>query len=178
MASSSSGKATGLRALYLYYCYKLKIIVKQPASVKRVSADLRDDLVKLDQLIAQSRFLTANRIDTQQELDTAKQKIQAQILHLTQQRLALRNALKQAPRRNDPEQIADLKAQIRILSAAIRDHRKEVSICDDIAQRSGAVKNNLEQIVHQQNKQGKENMDHEYNKRRSGTGRSIDAQWR
>ena len=171
-------KATGLRALYLYYCYKLKIIVNQPASVKRVSADLRDDLVKLDQLFAQSRFLTANRIDTQQELDTAKQKIQTQILHLTQQRLALRNALKQATRRNAPEQIAVLKAQIRILSAAIRDHRKEVSICDDIARRSGTVKNNLEQIVHQQNKQGEENMAYEHNKRRSGTGRSIDAQWR
>lgn len=31
-------KATGLYALYLYYCYELHIIVYKPASVKRVSA--------------------------------------------------------------------------------------------------------------------------------------------
>ena len=171
-------KATGFRALYLYYCYKLKIIIKQPASVKRVSADLRDDLVKLDRLIAQSRFLTANRIDTQQELEVAKQKIQLQIQQLTQRRIELRNALKQATRRNDTVQITALKTQIHTVSAAIRNHNKEVSICDDVAQRSGAVKENLEQIVRQLNTQGKENMDYEHNRRRSGTGRSNVPQWR
>ena len=30
-------KATGLYALYLYYCYELHIIVHKPASIKKVS---------------------------------------------------------------------------------------------------------------------------------------------
>lgn len=52
-----SEKATGLYALYLYYCYELHIIIHKPASVKKVSAYLRDDVIKLDQYIAQADFL-------------------------------------------------------------------------------------------------------------------------
>lgn len=36
-------KATGLYALYLYYCYELHIIVHKPASIKKVSVFLRED---------------------------------------------------------------------------------------------------------------------------------------
>ena len=36
-------KASGLYALYLYYCYELHIIVHKPASVRKVSAFLRED---------------------------------------------------------------------------------------------------------------------------------------
>lgn len=49
-------KVTGLRALYFRYCYELHIIVKRPASVKRVSFLLREDIAKLDRLDAETRF--------------------------------------------------------------------------------------------------------------------------
>jgi hypothetical protein len=171
-------KTTGLRALYFYYCYKLKIIIKQPASLKKVPAALREDIVKLDRYIAQTRFLGVNHIETAQELTAKKQEIESVIHELTQQRTVLRAALKKAYRSNDIEQINALKAQIHTTSDAIRKHRKEVSLCDDIALRSGAVKENLEQITRQQNTQRKENQEHEHNRRRSGTNRSYVPQWR
>lgn len=171
-------KATGFRALYFYYCYKLKIIVKQPASLRKVPAALREDIIKLDKFIAQTRFLGANHIETDQELAVKKQEIESVIHELTQQRTVLRAALKKAYRSNDTEQINALKAQIHTTSDAIRKHRKEVSLCDDIALRSGAVKENLEQIIRQQNTQGKEKQEHEHNRRRSGTNRSYVPQWR
>ena len=171
-------KTTGLRALYFYYCYKLKIIIKQPASLKKVPAALREDIVKLDRYIAQTRFLGVNHIETAQELTAKKQEIESVIHELTQQRAVLRAALKKAYRSNDIEQINALKAQIHTTSDAIRKHRKEVSLCDDIALRSGAVKENLEQITRQQNTQRKENQEHEHNRRRSGTNRSYVPQWR
>lgn len=46
-----------LYALYLYYCYELHIIVHKPASIKKVSVFLREDVTKLDQYIAQADFL-------------------------------------------------------------------------------------------------------------------------
>ena len=171
-------KTTGLRALYFYYCYKLKIIIKQPASLKKVPAALREDIVKLDRYIAQTRFHGANHIETDQELADKKQEIKFAIHELTQQCTMLRAALKKAYRSNDTEQINALKAQIHTTSDAIRKHRKEVSLCDDIALRSGAVKENLEQITRQQNTQRKENQEHEHNRRRSGTNRSYVPQWR
>ena len=141
-------------------------------------AALREDIVKLDRYIAQTRFLGVNHIETAQELTTKKQEIESTLHALTQQRTALRTTLKKAYRHNDSEQIDALKAQIHSTSDAIRKHRKEVSLCDDIALRSGAVKENLEQITRQQNTQRKENQEHEHNRRRSGTNRSYVPQWR
>ena len=171
-------KATGFRALYLYYCYLLKIIVKKPASVKKVSASLREDIVKLDWIIAQTRFLGANKIETAEDLQTKQKEIQVQIEKLTQQRRELRIALKRAQRQGDPAQVDALKAQIAALSAEVRKHRKEVKLCDDIAQRSGVVKENMEQIIRQQNTQGKESKQHEYDNRRSRTNRANVPGWR
>ena len=171
-------KATGFRALYLYYCYLLKIIVKKPASVKKVPASLREDIVKLDWISAQTRFLGANKIETAQDLQSKQTEIQTQIEKLTQQRRDLRIALKRAQRQDDPAQVDALKAQIATLSAKVRKHRKEVKLCDDIAQRSGVVKENMEQIIRQQNTQGKESKQHEYNNRRSRTNRANVPGWR
>ena len=171
-------KATGFRALYLYYCYLLKIIVKKPASVKKVSASLREDIVKLDWIIAQTRFLGANKIETTEDLQAKQKEIQVQIEKLTQQRRDLRIALKRAQRQDDPAQVDALKAQIALLSAEVRKHRKEVKLCDDIAQRSGVVKENVEQIIRQQNTQGKESKQHEYDNRRSRTNRANVPGWR
>jgi hypothetical protein len=170
-------KATGFWALYLYYCYLLKIIVKKPASVKKVPASLREDIVKLDWIIAQTRFLGANKIETAQDLQSKQKEIQIQIEKLTQQRFCLRTALKRALRQDDPAQVDALKAQIAALSAEVRKHRKEVKLCDDIAQRSGVVKENMEQIIRQQNTQGKENKQHEYDNRRSRTNRANVLGW-
>lgn len=171
-------KVTGFRALYLYYCYLLKIIVKKPASVKKVSASLREDIVKLDWIIAQTRFLGANKIETVQDLQTKQKEINVQIEKLTQQRRDLRIALKRAQRQDDPAQVDALKAQIAALSAEVRKHRKEVKLCDDIAQRSRVVKENMEQIIRQQNTQGKESKQHEYDNRRSRTNRANVPGWR
>ena len=171
-------KATGFRALYLYYCYLLKIIVKKPASVKKVPASLREDIVKLDWIIAQTRFLGANKIETAEDLQSKQKEIQLQIEKLTQQRRELRIALKRAQRQDDPAQVDVLNAQIASLSAEVRKHRKEVKLCDDIAQRSGVVKENMEQIISQQNTQGKENKQHEYDNRRSRTNRANVPGWR
>lgn len=171
-------KATGFRALYLYYCYKLNILRKQPASVKKVPAALREDIVKMDRIFAQTRFLSANRIETQQELTAKKREIEGSIFQLTQQRNVLRNALRQAYRRNDAAQIDTLKAQIHTITVTLGKQRKEVILCDEIALRSGIVKENLKQIIHQQNTQRKEKTVYEPSRRRSGTNRADVPQWR
>lgn len=57
-------KANGLAVLYYYYCYQLHIIVKFPASVKRVSSYMREDIRKLEQLDEQTRLLGENHIKT------------------------------------------------------------------------------------------------------------------
>ena len=61
-------KAKGIAALYYYYCYQLKIIVKYPAAVRTISASMRADILKLEKLDEEVRFLAVNRIETEEDL--------------------------------------------------------------------------------------------------------------
>ena len=171
-------KATGLRALYFYYCYRLKIIVNKPASVKRVPAFLRDDIVKLDKRIAETRFLGKYKIETADDLAGRKQYADNQIQVLTEQRKELYNALKRIKRKGDSEEISATKEKISALSDELKQLRREVKLCESIAERSGLVKEGLEAIIEQDISERKEKNQHEHSRRRSGTDRQNVTKWR
>ena len=171
-------KATGLRALYFYYCYRLKIIVKHPASTKKVLGVLREDIVKLDQRIAETRFLGKYKIETADDLAGRKQYADNQIQVLTDQRKDLRNALKRITRKGDAAEIEATKEKISALTDELIKLRKEVKLCDSIAERSGLVKEGLEAIIEQDTSERKEKNQYEHSRRRSGTDRQNVTQWR
>ena len=171
-------KATGLRALYFYYCYRLKIIVKHPASTKKVLGVLREDIVKLDQRIAETRFLGKYKIETADDLAGRKQYADTQIEVLTDQRKDLRNALKRITRKGNAAEIEATKEKISALTDELIKLRKEVKLCDSIAERSGLVKEGLEAIIEQDTSERKEKNQYEHSRRRSGTDRQNVTQWR
>lgn len=173
-----SRKATGLRALYFYYCYRLKIIVKHPASTKKVLGVLREDILKLDQRIEETRFLGKHKIETAAELTDRKQYAENQIQVLTEQRKDLRNALKRITRKGDAEEIEATKEKISVLTDELIKLRKEVKLCDSILERSGLVKEGLEAIIEQDISERKEKTEHEHSRRRSGTDRQNVTKWR
>lgn len=168
-------KLTGLRALYFRYCYELHIIVKHPVSVKRVSFLLREDMAKLDKLDAETRFLGRTKIATMDELTGYRENAASEVKSLTAQRQALRNTLKRLSRQGDMFAADSIKAQISEISAKLRALRKEVVLCDGIAQRSGQVKENLELLKKQQETERKELENHELCRRRGGTGRADES---
>ena len=171
-------KATGLRALYFYYCYRLKIIVKHPASTKKVLGVLREDIMQLDKRIAETRFLGKYKIETVDELTGRKQYAENQIQVLTDQRKDLRNALKRITRKGDTAEIEATKEKISALTDELIKLRKEVKLCDSIAERSGLVKEGLEAIIEQDTSERKEKNQYEHSRRRSGTDRQNVTQWR
>ena len=171
-------KATGLRALYFYYCYQLKTIVKRPASIKKVSVALREDIIKLDRYIAETRFLGINQIETVTQLAQAKQSAQAKLESLYDMRRDIRNAQKRANRAGNQTTVEALKAQASEVAKEMRLCRKEVKMCDSITERSTQVQLNLEQIQVQKITQRKENERYEPSRRRSGTARENVSEWR
>ena len=171
-------KATGLRALYFYYCYRLKIIVKHPASTKKVLGVLREDIIQLDKRIAETRFLGKYKIETAADLADRKQYADTQIEVLTDQRKDLRNALKRITRKGDAAEIEATKEKISALTDELIKLRKEVKLCDSIAERSGLVKEGLEAIIEQDTSERKEKNQYEHSRRRSGTDRQNVTQWR
>ena len=171
-------KATGLRALYFYYCYRLKIIVKHPASAKKVLGVLREDIIQLDKRIAETRFLGKYKIETADDLAGRKQYADNQIEVLTDQRKDLRNALKRITRKGDAAEITATKEKISALTDELIKLRKEVKLCESIAERSGLVKEGLEAIIEQDISERKEKTQHEHSRRRSGTDRQNVTKWR
>lgn len=104
--------------------------------------------------------LTAHREAALMEVDT-----------LTAQRQELRKDLRRLTRRGDSAGIDEVKQNIRSLSGRIRAARKEVVLCDGIAQRSGQVRGNLGRLVKQKEIERKEQLKNELFRRRGGASR-------
>lgn len=169
-------KATGLYALYLYYCYELHIIVHKPASVKRVSASLRQDMIKLDQYIAQANFLGRTGISTMDELLFYADDKETQMSQLKEERTGLRNQLKQCTRSNDEKGIEEIKARIDVLSDRLSACRKEIKLCRAIAERSAEVRENLEDIQRQESERKEKSTDELLVRGSGRTSRENDPQ--
>lgn len=165
-------KVTGLRALYFRYCYELHIIIKRPASVKRVSFLLREDIAKLDRLDAETRFLGKRHIGTIGELTACREQSLTEIDALTARRQELRKDVRRLTRQGDAIAADEVKQKISAVSSRLKALRKEVVLCDGIAQRSGQVTENLERLIAQKEIERKElNKNEQLFRRRSGASR-------
>ena len=132
---------------------------------------MREDIAKLDRLDAETRFLGKHHIGTIEELTTHRETALMEANALAAQRQELRKELRRLIRRGDPAGIDKVKQNIRSLSGRIRAARKEVVLCDGIAQRSGQVRENLGRLVKQKGIERKEQLKNELFRRRGGASR-------
>lgn len=167
-------KPTGLRALYIRYCYELHIIEKHPASAKRVSFLMRQDLTRMDLLDEQTRLLAEHRIETKDDLDSYRRKATDEIGSLSELRKDLRNELKRVQRKDDQEATADIKARIGTASEAIKKKKHELYLCDCIEARSAPMERELDALIREQSK-GKEEKNDEQHLGRGGRAGRTDV---
>ena len=155
-------KPTGFRALYVHYCYLLGIFPKNrpQQSRKRMHFLLREDLLKLDAITAETRLLIGHRIDTAEQLFSYHDEAQDKIAALTAERKQLYKLQRTAAVKADPEKSAEIKDRISALSKELATLRKEVSLCDDIAERSGVIKEKIKAVREDEHIKGKEKTDH------------------
>ena len=146
-------KAKGLAALYYHYCCELHIIKEYPGSVRKVSKFLRDDLIKLDRLDEQVRFLAANGIETIDDLNSYRQDALAAIDAFEIERRDLRNQLRSAVREiQDPEdsvavsRAEGIRSKVRQKTKEIAEIRKTLKMCDIIEERSVHIPGELEAL--------------------------------
>lgn len=163
---STAPKATGIRALYFYYCYRLKVFRKYPAGIRRVSIHMREDLRNMDSLIAQTALLGRENIDTMDQLLQFRTKTESRISELTELREELRNTKRRSDRAGDTGSSEAMKARITEVTSQLKQLRKEAALCSKIEERSEGVREHLEQIK-QEETQRKENTRDEYWRRRS-----------
>ncbi len=141
---------TGLQALYFRYCYELHIIQKRPASVKRVSFFLREDIAKLERLDRETLFLAKEGITSIEQLSNRKEATESEMESLKVQREDLRKELRRLIRTENQPAADAVRGKIGQLSQRLKKLRKEVALCDGIALRSGQVKENLGRLLLQE----------------------------
>ena len=154
-------KKGGLYGLYLHYCYKLGYLPNyKKQNANRVHYLLREDLYKLDQLSAQVRLLGRENISTPEQLFLYKSKAMEQIKTLTAHRTHLRNEIRKV--NIDDESLSTAKLKIEAITEALSELRKDVRLCDAIAERSGVMQENLEKALAEEEKiKRKENRSYE-----------------
>ena len=154
-------KLTGFRALYVHYCYLLGIFPKNrpQQSKKRLHFLLREDLLKLDAITAETRLLIGHRIDTAEQLFPYRDKVSEKITVLTEKRKQLYKTQRTAAVKSDPEKATEVKVQITALSKELAALRKEVVLCNSIAERSGVIKEKIKAVCEDEQIKGKEKCD-------------------
>lgn len=164
----SARKITGFRALYFHYCYKLGIFPKdRPQNRKRLHFLLREDLLKLNNISQEVRLLVRNKIDTAEQLSLYKNGLEVQIQKLSAERKALYKKQRTVKCQSDPKLAEAVKKEIDGLTEQLKALRREVYLCDDIAQRSGLITEKLKAVREDEQNQGKEKQQNEPIRRRS-----------
>ena len=117
-------------------------------------------LYGLDQLSAQVRLLGRENISTTEQLFLYKSKAMGEIKTLTAYRTHLRNEIRKV--NIDDDSLSTAKLKISAISEKLSELRKDVRLCDAIAERSDAMKENLEAVLADEEKiKGKENRSYE-----------------
>ena len=151
-------KITGFQALYFSYLYKMGVLPKHRASVKRTHFLLREDLRYLDQIIAETKLLCARKISDKGQLLSLKTGVEQRMKSLTADRTALYNRLRRC---GDETRRAEIKGDISSVSKEISALRKEVKLCDGILTRSETMRQKLAEVSRMEMENRKEEQQRE-----------------
>ncbi len=166
-------KLTGLYGLYIRYCYELHMIRRYPASVKKVSFFMREDLIRLRKLDEQTRLLGENRIEDVSGLESFRRRQMSAADELERRRNDLRNELRRAERASDHEHAELVRSRIKDITSRLREIRSELRLCEGIEARSERMASELDalNIVRAEETREEEEGLEQLLNRRGGTGR-------
>lgn len=136
-------KVGKLKGLYLYYCYEFGVIPKRRTNYARLHYLLKEELMKLDEITAQVRFMGRRHIETEEDLHRTAQEICQRMDIILEERKALRNEARKPSNRDRAE---ELKQEVSQKTRQLAELRKELKLCEQIAERSRIMRKNVEQI--------------------------------
>jgi hypothetical protein len=145
-------KVTTLHAIYIHTLYQFGLIPKKN-NHRRIPVELREDILKLDSIIEETRLLGRNHIDTAEQLSIYRGQTEDRISELTEKRQKLRNRLRRC---SDESEISRIKARVSEYSKGLTQLRREVKYCDNIAERSGMLKEKLSLIYEREKSERKD----------------------
>lgn len=151
-------KATGIKALYLYYCYLLKIYPKTEKR-RKTPISIKADVQKMERISDEAKLLCRNDIKTTKELSLYIETLNGELKNLEEVRDKLyyqNTKLKKEERQENYDKLSQIAGKIQYL-------KREVKKCKEIEERVPKIKQNLKELEEEKEIQkGKEKKDYEY----------------
>lgn len=135
-------KAQGLRALYLYYCYLLKVFPKCNYPPKYSKA-MKEAIKKMDEFSNSVRFVGKHNLCTLAEVKEYKNKAINEIVELKGKR---ENFWRKHNRVKTNEERQFICSEIEFLAKKIDELRKDITICENIENRALKMRDNIREI--------------------------------
>lgn len=148
---SPAKKYTGLQALYYSYLYQMGVFQKSGKRPQKIPYQIRAEIRRLDQRIAQMEFLVEHEITTREQLGEYQKTLEEEVLLLIKERQKLY--------RKEPgtERIARIGEELKPLRRAIRT-------CVKIGQHSAEIEERM-RLVRQDQKEQRERQETETKKK-------------
>ena len=146
-------KHKGLYALYLHYCYLLKVFPTEYPN-KRLSPEIRAELKELDKISKQTELLVSNKLDTYEQFFAFKEQKSKELDQLLDKRDKLWYKHKKSKNKEEKQSIRN---EIDMLSNKIKPLREEVVLCDGIEERTPKVEKDIKDFEEQKEREVNKN---------------------
>ena len=132
---------SGLEKLYLRYCYELGYLPKYRPDPTKLHILLKEDLLKCDQYSEQAKLLAKYHVNTDEDLSRLMDSIGERMDSLSEERDVKRRVAKRTLPQAEIDKVRD---SVRELTTEIRSLRRDLKVCNEIRERSGHVRETLE----------------------------------
>lgn len=132
-------KVTGLKALYLYYCYRLGYLPKN-SQYKPLSPEMKQAWRRIDKLSQQVRLISKYELNDTVDVKQFISSNQEQIVLITNKRNQIYNKLRRC---KDIDKISELKSERDCCSAKLKSFRTEIKTANTILNDVEGIKQNI-----------------------------------
>ena len=143
----NKSKAKGLRALYYYYCYLLKVFPKKKYPPKYLKT-MQEAIKKMDDYSNSARFLAKYNINTLAEIREYKSSAINKIVELKGLR---ENLWRKHKRIKTFEEGQLICSEIQKLATKIDELNKDIKLCDFIENNTLRMKDNIKEMSQEEN---------------------------
>ena len=135
-------RSKGIKALYFYYCYLLKVFPKYYPN-KPLPASIRVEVNKMEIISKETRMLVSNNINTYEQFLTYKNTNLEELHKLQDKRYKLWDKHK---RTNDIGEKMTLKNEINYISSKIEQYKENKKLCEGIEERIPKIESQLNEV--------------------------------
>lgn len=142
-------KPKGFKALYLYYCYLLKVYPKKNMEYKLTPA-MRAEIKKMDEYSKENILLCKYNITNSNELNECKTNLNSKLKDLIRQRNNLYYKRQNMPENENKEKV---NIEIEMVSKEVTKIRNEIKLCNKIKVKVPEIKEQLKDFNKKENEE-------------------------